>query len=60
MAGNLREWCLEEHNRMADYRMLRGGSWQHPSGRLETGYRSRRYPSYRSSSVGFRVVCSCP
>lgn len=58
MAGNLREWCLEEHNRMADYRVLRGGSWKHSPAKARATYRSRSDPDYRSSSIGFRVVCS--
>ncbi|MFN5904824.1 MAG: hypothetical protein ACK5A3_02135 [Planctomyces sp.] len=36
---------------------MRGGSWSYFSPYLRSAYRSPNSPDFRSSSIGFRVVC---
>ncbi|MCB0840791.1 MAG: SUMF1/EgtB/PvdO family nonheme iron enzyme, partial [Bacteroidetes bacterium] len=41
-----------------DYRVIRGGSWNYPSGSCRSTYRSNFGPVSRVNRVGFRVVVS--
>ena len=65
MHGNVYEWvedCVAwtESGDCSD-RMLRGGSWDHPPDDARSAARDLRgMPDARSTSIGFRVVCSSP
>jgi formylglycine-generating enzyme required for sulfatase activity len=63
MAGNVREWCLTDHdketNNMNDdaiFRVLRGGSWNFDNTvNFKCNYRDLHIPSQRDIDIGFRV-----
>jgi formylglycine-generating enzyme required for sulfatase activity len=69
MLGNVWEWTCSEYEapyngkekvciskKSNEYRVLRGGSWHYSSSSLRTADRDYNGPSYRSYSLGFRVV----
>ena len=70
MHGNVWEWCYDrfgEHyyaNGQVDprgpdegsYRVCRGGSWSYPAQGCRAAFRTGLIPSYRRSSIGFRVA----
>ena len=71
MHGNVWEWCQDCHadypsGSVADptgpssgsFRVARGGSWFYAAGDCRSANRRRDSPSYRNSSLGFRVVRS--
>ena len=67
LAGNLWEWCLNEFDDPAGAapgdparRVVRGGSWDDPPDDCRPSYRYGGAPGFRLSSLGFRLVLSCP
>lgn len=67
LAGNVWEWCLNEHSdpkrvtpRASEARVLRGGSWFNFRDLARADYRGNFNPGFRNSNFGFRVVCSSP
>ncbi len=69
MSGNVWEWCLDRygvytnHNQInptgattGDFRVLRGGSFNHDVKHSRVSYRNFDFPSRRINSVGFRIV----
>ncbi|HOX39990.1 MAG TPA: SUMF1/EgtB/PvdO family nonheme iron enzyme [Candidatus Brocadiia bacterium] len=70
MHGNVLEWCQDGFadypggevtdptgNRLADSRILRGGSWRHSSVNARSDYRvDRTLPVHRSGYRGFRIA----
>lgn len=63
MAGNVAEWCLDEHEvfrseleRENGRRVVRGGSWRSYQGLARCAARSSYHPCERLPTVGFRVV----
>jgi formylglycine-generating enzyme len=71
MHGNAWEWCSDWHDKKlsggtdpigpggGSSRVLRGGSWWgDPAGFCRSAYRSSIGPSFRNSSLGFRVARS--
>lgn len=67
LSGNVREWCAglyvvkrqengKEVSRVSKNRVIRGGGWNSDSKRIRIGYRSYAEPTYRSTSLGFRLV----
>jgi len=67
LAGNLWEWCLNEHGKPENTsldgdraRALRGGSWVQPGHFCRSSFRYRNGPGARDDSVGFRLSCLSP
>ena len=67
LAGNVWEWCLNEHEASKQTggggtkaRVLRGGSWYYDRSFARAGCRDDFIPGSRSDLIGFRVVCSSP
>jgi formylglycine-generating enzyme required for sulfatase activity len=74
MHGNVWEWCADHwHSNYQgaptdgsawikdgdkSYRLLRGGSWDHPLDHCRSAYRTHCTPDPRYSYIGFRVACS--
>jgi formylglycine-generating enzyme required for sulfatase activity len=63
LAGNVWEWCLNEHAQPkriqaegAAIRVVRGGSWIGSSNSARAAYRDRYSPGSRYNGFGFRVV----
>ena len=70
MHGNVFEWCSDCADSTlhggtdpvgpngGSYRVIRGGSWRFIPGDCRSAYRNGSDPSYRGSSLGFRVARS--
>ena len=70
MHGNAWEWCSDWHDKKlsggvdpigpggGSSRVLRGGGWRDRPGFCRSAYRSSIGPSFRNSSLGFRVARS--
>ncbi len=70
MSGNVWQWCLSNYKnppvhetdptridlRTNAQRVLRGGSWNDLQGGARASFRSRFFPLFRDSAIGFRVV----
>jgi formylglycine-generating enzyme required for sulfatase activity len=51
---------LEKNGGNCGFRVLRGGCWSDYQDVARSAFRNGYYPYYRSSYIGFRVVCSFP
>lgn len=67
LAGNVWEWCVNEHAKPkrtqrsgTEPRVLRGGSWFNHQDYARAAYRLAYHPDLRGGHFGFRVVCSSP
>ncbi|MFA7006267.1 MAG: SUMF1/EgtB/PvdO family nonheme iron enzyme, partial [Verrucomicrobiia bacterium] len=70
MLGSVREWCLDGYDLTGAHetlckentarRMLRGGSFNHPSGVTRCAVREHISPTFSYSTLGFRVCCGVP
>jgi formylglycine-generating enzyme required for sulfatase activity len=67
LAGNVWEWCLNEHHKPEriepggdEARVLRGGSWNYDPEYARAPNRVGIHPGFRNYDIGFRVVCSSP
>lgn len=67
LAGNVWEWCLNEHEKPRNTavkgdadRVLRGGSWNQDSGSARAVYRGLNPPYVRNDYFGFRVCGVAP
>jgi formylglycine-generating enzyme required for sulfatase activity len=57
MGGNVWQWCEDWYNAQAQYRVLRGASWNDGSpDYLLASYRSFSTPDSRNDAFGFRCV----
>ena len=67
VAGNVREWCLNEHDLPEKinidndhYRILRGGSFLALHSEAACAHRYANYPDDRNDDFGLRLVVSVP
>jgi len=61
IVGNVWEWCVYSNNTTSNWsRSLRGGSWGYNNAFARAACRNLNNPDNRSTSYGFRVVCSAP
>ncbi len=67
LSGNVWEWCLNEYDNPqniglagSNLRVVRGGSWRYYQGYARATFRYRNGPSFRNSSIGFRIVVRTP
>ncbi|MBK6957163.1 MAG: SUMF1/EgtB/PvdO family nonheme iron enzyme [Nitrosomonas sp.] len=67
MAGNVWEWCLNEHAvpencqlSRSEARVVRGGSWRYDPNDARSAARYYYPPDLRFNYVGFRVLCESP
>ena len=64
MAGNLWEWCINDHDDMKinigsnDHKTLRGGSFNSKPYYTDCSTRLSFTPDFRRSSFSFRIVCA--
>jgi formylglycine-generating enzyme required for sulfatase activity len=64
MAGNLSEWCLNEHKILkvvmdgTEMRALRGGSYGHTAAYARSDFRYDNDPELANMFVGLRIVCA--
>lgn len=56
LAGNVWEWSDSWSSDTSSYRVVRGGSYSNISSSLRSWSRSYDYPTYSSSTFGFRCV----
>lgn len=71
MAGNVSEWCSDRYDEnyysagpsrnptgpaSGDLRVVRGGAWNHIPYYLRTSHRTKAFPSFSLSTVGFRCA----
>jgi serine/threonine protein kinase len=57
MGGNLREWCLDWHQKEQTSRVTRGGAWsEQQQGSLLSSSRMHFPPDFHYNPIGFRVV----
>lgn len=56
MAGNVWEWCFNQHPTFPALRVVRGGSWNDGGGLLAVSSRSGTTPDGRLAHIGLRVV----
>ena len=66
MAGNVREWCLNQydnpeqpeavHINKGGTRVIRGGAWYDIPGYLRVSSRDGLYPDFRSNYIGVRLA----
>ena len=59
MSGNAFEWVDDWYTSRHNRRLLLGGSWR-SSDRLalESKFRAKNRPSYKSDEIGFRIILS--
>lgn len=63
VAGNVWEWCLNQHDRKLDGevpRVIRGGVWNSARDLARCAYRLYSRSNSRSNGVGFRLCASPP
>jgi formylglycine-generating enzyme required for sulfatase activity len=67
LAGNVWEWCLNDHDKPERVeiggdasRVLRGGSWDYDARYLRAAFRFVDHPDFRYGYVGFRVCRGSP
>ncbi|MFZ4702957.1 MAG: formylglycine-generating enzyme family protein, partial [Candidatus Methylumidiphilus sp.] len=70
MAGNVWEWCLNEHAKPMPLneiswrdkaeRTIRGGSWLNRTDDLRCAVRHRSHPYNRHDNIGFRLALGSP
>ncbi len=70
MAGNVYEWCLNQHKHpdrpevtgrsLIGQRAIRGGSWKSKPDSLRSSVRHRNFPAGRSNYIGFRLAQDIP
>jgi formylglycine-generating enzyme required for sulfatase activity len=67
MAGNVWEWCLDEHGNPRSVsltttvaRVVRGGSWRNVAGGAHSATRYGLEADFRGDYLGLRVLCSSP
>ncbi|MDR1122217.1 MAG: SUMF1/EgtB/PvdO family nonheme iron enzyme [Dysgonamonadaceae bacterium] len=58
MSGNVFEWCEDWFDGKQTHRVRRGGSWHDGGGHCLVLTRNRFLPDKRTTTIGFRVVCS--
>ncbi|MCP4423782.1 MAG: formylglycine-generating enzyme family protein, partial [Chloroflexi bacterium] len=56
MSGNVWEWTESLYEQGKDWRVRRGGSWDHARNYARAAFRSYAFPDSRNLSFGFRVV----
>ncbi len=60
MAGTTSEWCVDWHDEMPQFRVLRGGCWAFGQRHCRAASRAGAQPSGVAHSYGFRFVVDLP
>jgi hypothetical protein len=61
LAGNVWEWTSSDYNESGQYKVIRGGSWNHNANNLRSTNRNNRNPTNRNNNQGFRCAQdACP